>query len=83
MKAVITLENEKEINRFMAGKNTQPQSVEDTEDEERTFTKEQSDRYEIASDLATVCEYLEDSEIIKIRLIVSKCKARKDRVENE
>lgn len=83
MKAVITLENEKEINRFMAEKNTQPQSVEDTEDEERTFTKEQSDRYEIASDLATVCEYLEDSEIIKIRLIVSKCKARKDRVENE
>ncbi len=83
MKAVITLENEKEINRFMVGKNTQPQSVEDTEDEERTFTKEQSDRYEIASDLATVCEYLEDSEIIKIRLIVSKCKARKDRAENE
>lgn len=83
MKAVITLENEKEINRFLAGKNTQPQSVEDTEDEERTFTKEQSDRYEIASDLATVCEYLEDSEIIKIRLIVSKCKARKDRAENE
>lgn len=83
MKAVITLENEKEINRFMTGKNTQPQSVEDTEDEERTFTKEQSDRYEIASDLATVCEYLEDSEIIKIRLIVSKCKARKDRAENE
>ena len=83
MKAVITLENEKEINRFMAGKNTQPQSVEDTEDEESTFTKEQSDRYEIASDLATVCEYLEDSEIIKIRLIVSKCKARKDRAENE
>lgn len=83
MKAVITLENEKEINRFMAGKNTQPQSVEDTEDEERTFTKEQSDRYEIASDLATVCEYLEDSEIIKIRLIVSKCKARKDRAENK
>lgn len=83
MKAVITLENEKEINRFMVGKNTQPQSVEDTEDEERTFTKEQSDRYEIASDLATVCEYLEDSEIIKIRLIVSKCKTRKDRAENE
>ena len=83
MKAVITLENEKEINRFMTGKNTQPQSVEDTEDEERTFTKEQSDRYEIASDLATVCEYLEDSEIIKIQLIVSKCKARKDRAENE
>lgn len=83
MKAVITLENEKEINRFVTGKNTQPQSVEDTEDEERTFTKEQSDRYEIASDLATVCEYLEDSEIIKIRLIVLKCKARKDRAENE
>ncbi len=83
MKAVITLENEHEIKRFMAGNITQPQSVEDTPDEEREFTQEQSDRYEIASDLATVCEYLEDSEIIKIRLIVSKCKARKDRAENE
>lgn len=83
MKAVITLENEHEVNRFMAGNITQPQSVEDTPDEERKFTQEQSDRYEIASDLATVCEYLEDSEIIKIRLIVSKCKARKDRAENE
>ncbi len=83
MKAVITFENETEFNKFMAGRNTQPKNVEDIEDEERTFTKEQSDRYEIASDLATVCEYLEDSEIIKIRLIISKCKARKERTENE
>lgn len=83
MKAVITFENETEFNKFMAGRNTQPKNVEEIEDEERTFTKEQSDRYEIASDLATVCEYLEDSEIIKIRLIISKCKARKERTENE
>lgn len=83
MKAVITFENVTEFNKFMAGQNTQPKNVEDIEDEERTFTKEQSDRYEIASDLATVCEYLEDSEIIKIQLIISKCKARKERTENE
>jgi len=28
-----------------------------------------------------VCEYLEDSEVIKIRLIVNKAQARKDRAE--
>ncbi len=42
----------------------------------------EADRYAVASDLANVCEYLEDSEVIKIRLIVNKAQARKEREEN-
>lgn len=78
MKAIITLENEQELRKLVAGIN-QPQDAGDTQDEEQTFTEEQADRYAIASRLATVCEYLEDSEVIKIRLIIQKCEARKER----
>ena len=46
------------------------------------MTEKEADRYAVASDLANVCEYLEDSEVIKIRLIVSKAQARKEREEN-
>lgn len=46
------------------------------------MTEAEADRYAVASDLANVCEYLEDSEVIKIRLIVSKAQARKERKEN-
>lgn len=83
MKAVITFENEKEFNAFMAGRTTQPPAVEDTYTEEPQYTPEETERYKVASDLASVCDYLEDSEIIKIRLIVSKCEARKERKESE
>ena len=44
-------------------------------------TQEEEQRFAVASDLANVCEYLEDSEVIKIRLIVNKAQARKDRTE--
>lgn len=47
------------------------------------MTEKEVDRYAVASDLANVCEYLEDSEVIKIRLIVSKAQARKEREEND
>lgn len=46
------------------------------------MTQEEAERYALASDLANVCEYLEDSEVIKIRLLVSKAQARKERGEN-
>ncbi len=46
------------------------------------MTEAEADRYAVASDLANVCEYLEDSEVIKIRLIVNKAQARKEREEN-
>lgn len=81
MKAILTFENEKEFDAFMAGRTTQPTAVEES-DEEPQFTPE-AERYKTASDLATVCDYLEDSEIIKIRLIISKCETRKEKAENE
>lgn len=83
MKAVLTFENKQEFDDFMAGRNTQPIAVEETSHEEPEFTQEEAERYKIASDLATVCDYLEDSEIIKIRLIVSKCEKRKEEKESE
>lgn len=46
------------------------------------MTEAEAERYAVASDLANICEYLEDSEVIKIRLIVSKAQARKEREEN-
>lgn len=49
----------------------QPPSEELTEDE--------AERYAVASDLANVCDYLDESEVIKIRLIISKAQERKER----
>ncbi len=45
-------------------------------------TQEEEQRFAVASDLANVCEYLEESEVIKIRLIISKAQARKERAED-
>ena len=45
------------------------------------MTESEAEREAVASDLANVCEYLEDSEVIKIRLIVSRAQARKDEEE--
>ncbi|RKI94305.1 hypothetical protein D7V94_01820 [Parablautia intestinalis] len=46
-------------------------------------TEEEAERYAVASDLANVCEYLEESEVIKIRLIINKAEKRKSIVEKE
>lgn len=40
------------------------------------ITEEKAERYAVASDLAEVCDYLTDSEVIKIRLIISKARER-------
>lgn len=45
------------------------------------MTEGEAERYAVASDLANVCDYLDDSEIIKIRLIIQKAEARKEREE--
>lgn len=42
-------------------------------------TEEQAERYAVASDLAEVCDYLTESEVIKIRLIISKAMERAQR----
>lgn len=43
--------------------------------------EEEEERYAVASDLANVCDYLSDSEVIKIRLIIQKAQERKERGE--
>lgn len=43
------------------------------------MTEGEAERYAVASDLANVCEYLNDSEVIKIKLIIQKAQARKER----
>lgn len=52
------------------------------QDEEiANYTPEEQERFAVTSDLANVCEYLEESEVIKIKLIIQKCNARKERQE--
>lgn len=45
------------------------------------ISEQEAECYAIASDLANVCEYLNDAEVIKIRLIIQKAEARRQREE--
>lgn len=49
--------------------------------DDQDMTEDEAERYNIVSDLANVCEYLEDSEVIKIKLLISKAQKRKERSE--
>lgn len=46
------------------------------------LTEQEAEKFAIVSDLANVCEYLTDSEVIKVRLLINKAQARKEREEN-
>lgn len=52
-------------------------------DDSQEITEEEAERYAVASDLANICEYLEDSEVIKIKLMIQKAQKRKEREERE
>lgn len=52
-------------------------------DNDKELTEDEAERYAVASDLANICDYLEDSEVIKIKLIIQKAQARKERAEQE
>ncbi len=54
-----------------------------THSDDEEMTEAEAERCAVASDLANVCEYLEDSEVIKIKLIIQKAQARKERAERE
>ncbi len=45
------------------------------------IAEEDAERYNLVSDLANICEYLTDSETIKIRLIINKAQERKSKKE--
>lgn len=48
-------------------------------DDDTEVPEAEAERYAVASDLADVCDYLEESEVIKIRLIIQKAQARRER----
>ncbi len=48
---------------------------------ETKMSKEDEERYAVASGIANVCEYLTDGELIKIKLIIKKADERKMMVE--
>ncbi len=48
-------------------------------DDDPEVPEAEAERYAVASDLADVCDYLEESEVIKIRLIIQKAQARRER----
>lgn len=65
------------------GKDVKVTKIEDKQQEQSVnmeeLTQEKAERFETASDMANYCEYLEESELIQLKLLVAKCKARKER----
>lgn len=43
------------------------------------ITEEEAERQAVASDLANVCEYLEEKDVIAIKLIIQRARKRKER----
>ena len=77
-----------EINRAASIPVNTPDNEENTatgytiySDDDKELTEGEAERYAVASDLANVCEYLEDREVIKIKLVIQKAQARKERAE--
>lgn len=65
------------------GKDVKVTKIKDKQQEQSVnmeeLTQEEAERFETASDMANYCEYLEESELIQLKLLVAKCKARKER----
>ena len=83
-KITITIEQDGQTVAGLAtGEGTQENRAAENADfsERGEMTEDEAERYAVASDLANVCEYLEDSEVIKIKLIIQKAQARKERAE--
>lgn len=83
-KIIITIEQDGQTVAGLAtGEETQESRAAENADfsERGEMTEDEAERYAVASDLANVCEYLEDSEVIKIKLIIQKAQARKERAE--
>lgn len=82
-KITITIERDGEkVAQLGMGEGGAP-DIEPPETDGGEMTDEEAERVAVVSDLANVCDYLEDSEVIKIRLIVQKAEARKERAERD
>ena len=78
MRIIIETDDEKNVNVTKVEENIQKEWKQNEVNLE-DLTEEEAERFEIASDLANVCEYLEENEVIQLKLLVAKCKARKER----
>lgn len=78
MRIIIETDDEKNVNVAKVEENIQKEWKQNEVNLE-DLTEEEAERFEIASDLANVCEYLEENEVIQLKLLVAKCKARKER----
>lgn len=78
-KITITIEQDGQTVAGLATGEETPENADFSESGE--MTEDEAERYAAASDLANVCEYLEESEVIKIKLIIQKAQARKERAE--
>lgn len=79
MRIIIETDDEKKVKIVEDGRGEQQKQMEAVELE--GMTQEEAERYEAASDLANYCEYMEEAELIKLKLLVERCKARKERAE--
>lgn len=77
MRVIIEIEDEKKVKVAKDGEGEQTKQMEEIDLE--GLTQEEAERYEAASDLANCCEYMEEAELIKLKLLVERCKARKER----
>lgn len=72
MRITIEIDDGKDVKVTKIEEREQPEGMEE-------LTQEEAERFETASDIASYCEYLEESELIQLKLIAAKCKARKER----
>lgn len=77
----VTIKQDGQIVAEMGAGNGETTKKEYKRPEIEQMTEQEAEKYNIVSDLADVCEYLEESEVIKIRLIISKAQKRREREE--
>ncbi len=82
VKVEIEIENDGDKQKIVSAGIEQDPEDNETDDgieqiEEQEVTPEDAERYAAVSDLANCCEYMDDSELIKVKLIVQKCMKRK------
>lgn len=77
MRIIIEIDGEKKAKVVKDGEGEQLKQTEEMELE--GLTQEEAERYEVTSELANYCEYMEEAELIKLKLLVERCKARKKR----
>lgn len=79
MKITIEIDDEKKVICGVDRTADTVTEIRQADSESDPLDPEEAERYAAASDLANCCEYLEDSELIKLKLMIQKCEARKGR----